>query len=219
MTGARFAQCDCPLVCERCGIDDSGILQPFCGTVTDSDCPETLAVTFVIPEYEKMVDCPPEQIFATYPEFNGSVTVTQSGTNNCEYPSGTDVSVVSVTTNTCSGPNRTYNQRTITVSLDSNSDLIGAIVYTPCGETVFDLSPPKCCGICVENHDKFEETSTGNTATFHFALCYKLYEIDSCGVDCPCYSWVSGSPHLYNQSGYLPGEVILHPLITSVAIS
>jgi len=213
MTGARVAQCDCPLVCERCGIDDSGILQPFCGTVTDSDCPETLAVTFAIPEFESVYDCPPEQIIATYPEFNGSVTVTQSGTNNCEYPSGTDVSTVSVTTNPCSGPSTTYNQRTITVSLDSNSGLIDAIIFSACGATIGDLSPPKCCGICVEIRDEFEETSSGTKVIFHFALCYKLYEIDDCNVDCPCYTWVSGSPNLYNQSSDD------HPVITSVAIS
>jgi hypothetical protein len=193
-------QCDISVVCNECGVGDNTLLPPWCGVVTDSSCPATLAVGFTIPEHELIVECSGvPQVLVTYPSWEGAISVAMNETNNCAY-TGEDVTSVSVTTNPCGGGGVTYTQRTITVSLLSSGFYSLAVIPSPCADTIGGSVDSPCAGLIVAIGDEFKILATGAVVRHDWTLAYKKYDIEDCTVLVPCHTMHGGAANLYTEN-------------------
>ncbi len=185
MTGVRRALCDC------CGVDLCGFHGTTgipCSTVTSSDCPSTLAVTFSMDSLKFYLDCNFGSGSADCQEINeipalGStvITVTQNASQKCIYTGSASVSG-SWTTTPCTGSGTALALTTVSVELKGHSHLLtNAQLISPC--TGEGCSGTRCAGVCAEI-----TVSTSGSSTYRFSACWFNQCIADCTIEVPCYS-------------------------------
>jgi len=202
----QLGACDCPAECFGCGVK-SGLFPSWCGVVTSSACPTTMAVSFEIPEREVWYNCSgTETVLITFPSWSGTITVDRSEINNCGY-SGTIDLTVSVPAYDCAGNvHHTYIKRTVTVSIESAGFSNFAFICSPCceDEICCDPSPSEPCnGIIVGINSTFYDTVSpphGETSWQQWQLSYKAKNLASCTDEVECHTQFGGAAKLYNTN-------------------
>ena len=194
MTGVRRACCDCAGTLVGCGIDG---LDGFCGTVTDSPCAGTFAISFTIPAYT--FSCAASQVYnASIPARVVTGTVTQISVQNCQYTGILDDVSCGIEFYTCSsGVTRTADTIATNIQLTSLvTDTAGTtIMSSPCGTTPLDASPPQCYGICL----RVRETFTGDlglNSVFIHGQGYNRGSIADCSEEVLCLNSIGGTADL-----------------------
>ena len=193
--------CQCPAICANCGIT-TATYGAFCSAVTTSACPATVAVGFTIGEYENISDCSgTPTVTATYPAFEGTVSVAMSPTSNCLY-TGDNTIGVSIDTYLCNGTiNNTYTHRKIAVTLKGGSlNLFNAPLWNPCADELNEPATSYCAGIGIEIIDQYSTDGTLFNPLFYYSLGFKTHDITDCTEDIPCVTTQGGTAHIYNSS-------------------
>ena len=198
MTGLRIACCDCETAHSTrvgCGIDG---LDGFCGTVTDSPCAGTFAITFTIPEYE--LSCSEGYgADATIPARVVTTTIGQDGSQNCLYVGSLNNVSCDIDFVACGG--LTFNATTINTGLQLSSNVqyapvseVITYISSPCGTTPLDASPPQCYGICLRVTEAFFGDSF-SAYTMH-GMGYNRGDIADCSETVLCLNFIHGSANL-----------------------
>ena len=191
MTGLRTACCACSRV--ACGIDG---LSGFCGTITDSPCAGTLAVTFTIPEYE-LTCSGGDSIDATIPARVVTTTITQNGSQNCLYVGSLNNVACDIDFISCDARPTTFNATSINTSLEFTSNVYydsTTYISSPCGTTPLDASPPRCYGICLMVTEGFFG-SLLSVQTMH-GMGYNRGAIANCAETVHCLNAIGGTADL-----------------------
>lgn len=218
MTGARHGTCDC------CGVDDCGFSSTPatpCGTVSSSECPETLVLTFSYAGSDFYQDCnygvgsTDCQITNPVPAISSTaITVTQVAGNRCRYEGSTSISG-SWATNPCTGSAVTNTWDRIDVVLWGYAQfLTSAQLASAC--TGQGCTGTKCAGICA-SIDLHYTYPSGGTGVYRLAACWFSHCIPNCSTDVPCYnSYANSTP---NQTNTWLNDCTGNPTDASACIS